>query len=87
MCGYVISCDMLHCSCDVVEDICNAGCQNGGTCIPMPLTGTTPERKRCVCADGYTGENCEVDIGMLITNGEYIYLFVDNLNICRTYLL
>ena len=35
----------------------------------MPVGADTPERKRCVCAEGYTGESCEVEIG------DYLIIF------------
>ena len=32
-------------------------CENGGSCV------SSPPGYNCTCADGYTGTNCEAEIG------------------------
>ena len=41
--------------CDVLLDLCSsAPCRNSGTCVNVGGTSY-----RCICAEGYTGTNCE----------------------------
>ena len=51
--------------CNVEKILCdNNECQNGGTCQVI-----SDIRYICTCPGGYTGQNCDTDIGKL----KYLY--------------
>ncbi len=51
---------MIVFRCDNTTDICNLEpCNNGATCEKISSI-----RRKCICVPGYTGINCETDIGM-----------------------
>ena len=46
--------------CDINLDLCGTNpCQNGGECVDSG----NGVRYTCICKPGYTGDNCETDIG------------------------
>ena len=52
--------------CHLKKNLCdNNECQNGGTCEVI-----SDIRYTCKCAAGYTGQNCETDIGKLTVDDD-----------------
>ena len=48
--------------CNQMKTLCGVNeCRNGGTCQVI-----SEIRYTCTCAEGYTGQNCETDIGSLM---------------------
>ena len=65
-------CMMSPFSCSERTEVCTGEvCKNGGTC---EADGSI--RHTCYCVDGYTGLNCEENIGMLLVGQESFYLAV-----------
>ena len=58
---------LLFYRCQNYTNICDGKCKNGGTCIHFGSV-----RHKCVCAEGYTGIDCETLIGKGVSKKFYM---------------